>query len=138
MNPFWGNLYDRYKDRRYAILFIATLFVFFGLVVPGTLLLMNLRLADLLPGLSCLMIAITASIWRAVYRTRRQQKPSTLLPLSRDEVRKARSKLMKEQQRHERSLHFGPGGDCGVAGLQRGGGGGRDLARLPGSPRGRQ
>lgn len=135
MNSLWANLYDRHKDRRYAILFVATLFVFFGLAVPAVILLLYLRpfwppLQDLLPGTGLFIAAMAALIWRAVRRTRSSRNRPKSMPLSRDELRKARSKLLKEQQRHERSLHFGSGGDCSMAGFQRGSGGGSNFARV--------
>lgn len=134
MNSFWSQLYDRHKDRRYANLFFFTLFGFIGLIVPGVIIVMrvgslDLHLLYLLPGI---VMLLTAIVWRAIRRSRTKRRTSTFPQLSRDELRKAQSKLLKERQRHERSMHFGSSGNRGMAGIQRGGGGGGDFARLPG------
>ena len=125
MNSFWGNLYDRYKDRRYAALFLATLVA----LALSPILLPMLGLYGLTRGLSALRLA----------RANRQNQLRHP-PLSRDELTKARSKLLKDRNfiRYERGLHFGSGGDCGMAGLQRGSSGSGDVARLSGRSRSRQ
>jgi hypothetical protein len=102
MNSFWGNLYDRHKDRRYATIFLVTLISFFGLAIPGAILYLQVRaftppLVDVLPGIGVLVVALAALIWRMIRRARAHRNPSRFSPLSRDEWRKARSKLLKEQ-----------------------------------------
>jgi hypothetical protein len=100
MNSFWSQLYDRSKDRRYAVLFLVTLFIFFGLVVPGVVFCLHAGVFDshpgyLLPGIGGLFLAL---IWKAFRWLRAQRRvSSTFSPLSRDEWRKARSKLVKDR-----------------------------------------
>jgi len=102
MNSIWGNLYDRYKDRRYAAIFLATFLTFFGLVIPGAALYLQAGapippLVDVLPVMGIFVLALAALVWRIIRRARAQRNPSRFSPLSRDEWRKARSKLLKEQ-----------------------------------------
>jgi hypothetical protein len=102
MKSFWGNLYDRYKDRRYAAIFLATFLIFFGLALPGVMLCLQARpftppLVDVLPGIGVLVVALAALVWRIIRRARAHRNPSGFSSLSRDEWRKARSKLLKEQ-----------------------------------------
>jgi hypothetical protein len=102
MNSFWGNLYDRYKDRRYAAIFLATFLGFFGLAILGGILYLQARtfappLVDVLPGIGALVVALAALVWRIMRRARAHRNPSGFSPLSRDEWRKARSKLLKER-----------------------------------------
>jgi len=100
MNSFWSNLYDHYKDRRYAAIFLATFLTFFGLAIPGIIFYLhagtfNLDLVYALPGMGILVAALA---WRAIRRLRAQRRnPSGFSPLSRDEWRKARSKLVKDR-----------------------------------------
>ncbi|HKW30600.1 MAG TPA: hypothetical protein VJT54_14790 [Verrucomicrobiae bacterium] len=103
MNSFWGNLYDRHKDRRYAAIFLAAFLGFFGLAIPGVILYLQARaftpsLVDVLPGMGALVIALAALVWRITRRAQAHRNPSGYSPLSRDEWRKARSKLLKEQK----------------------------------------
>jgi hypothetical protein len=73
MNCCWNNLYDRYKDRRYGMVFLfAPLMLFF------------------------LLGSLGAAIWRTLFWRR---EPSTISPLSSDELTKAREKLVKSQRR---------------------------------------
>lgn len=102
MNSLWGNLYDRYKDRRYAAIFLAAFLAFFGLAIPGVMLYLQVRAfppspMDVLPEIGVLVVALAALIWRITRRTRAHRNPSRFSPLSRDEWRKARSKLLKEK-----------------------------------------
>jgi len=78
MNSFWGNLYDTYKDRRYGILFLAS----FGGLVLSPILLPMMGLYVLGRGWSAFCLA----------RDNRRNK-LRYSPLSRDELRVARSKL---------------------------------------------
>jgi hypothetical protein len=96
MNSSWGNLYDWCKDRRYAALFLAALGGFFGLIILGAILyLLNVHFVDVLPGIG---LFIAALVWKVIRRVRAQHRnPSTFSPLSRDDWRKARSKLVKDQ-----------------------------------------
>ena len=80
MSPFWNNLYDGFKDRRYAALFLFAL----GALVLSPVLLPAMALCGLSRGVSALRHA----------RENRRNKWRHA-PLSRDELRVARSKLMK-------------------------------------------
>ena len=97
MNPFW-SMYDSFKDRRYGGLFLTSLVVFFlGLLIFGTVI-CTLNLQEYfpyaLPGVGLLAVAW---IWRVVRRTRAGRRERLrYLPLSRDELRVARSKLVKD------------------------------------------
>jgi hypothetical protein len=108
MNSIWSNLYDKFKDRRYGILFFSSLFGFFGLFLLVVFVYkilegvdfgpLNLRshFLQLLPGFLILMVAL---IWRAIRRARAQRgKRFRREELSRDEIRKARSKLMNRNK----------------------------------------
>jgi len=98
MNPFRPHLYDDFKDRRYAALFLATLATCLGLLILGVIVFavaasygVQKYFTIMLPGIGLLAVAW---IWRVVRRVRanhRQQLRNS--PLSRDELRVARSKL---------------------------------------------
>ena len=95
MNSFWNQLYDRHKDRHYANLFFVTILCFIGLIVPGLAILLHagtsdLHLLYLLPGIAMLLAAI---VWTAIRQLRTKRNTPTFPQLSRDELRKARSKL---------------------------------------------
>jgi hypothetical protein len=78
MNPPWSNLYDHFKDRRYAALFLIALA---GLVLSPVLLPMM--------GLYFLKRS-----WSAFCLARADRRNKLrYFPLSRDELRVARSKL---------------------------------------------
>jgi hypothetical protein len=98
MNSFWDIQYDRFKDRRYAALFWSTLMALFGLLALGGFLVallfefgMQEYFFEALPGIGILGLAWGFLKFRQA-RTRSREK---LLhgPLSRDELRVARSKL---------------------------------------------
>lgn len=73
MKSPWSNLYDRFKDRSYAMVFLfAPLILFF------------------------LLGSLVAAIWRASFWRREQLHFSQL---SSDELAKARAKLVKSQRR---------------------------------------
>jgi len=100
MNSFWNNLYDWSKDRRYAALFLVTFIIFLGLAIPGVILYLNAKTLSLRPGYAVpgtcgLVVTLT---WTAIRRVRRRRRHrSAFSPLSRDELAKARSKLVKER-----------------------------------------
>jgi len=108
MNSIWNNLYDKAKDRRYGVLFfsslIAVFVVFllgvllnqiFGGINPGSFDLPS-HFLELLPGMVILMVALA---WREARRARaRRGKRFRREELSRDEIRKARSKLMNRNK----------------------------------------
>jgi predicted tellurium resistance membrane protein TerC len=99
MNYFWGNFFEYCKERRNASIFIGTLAVFFGLLVAGVIiyqvadgynLLQYWPFALLGFGLF-LSVLVVNGIRQARSRRLNRYKSS---PLSRDELRKARSKLV--------------------------------------------
>ncbi|MGD0252046.1 MAG: hypothetical protein ABSC01_05060 [Verrucomicrobiota bacterium] len=102
MNSFWSSLYDNYKDRRYGILFLTALMAFLGVLAVGAVLGAVFSAFDLqdywlqaLPGAGFLA---AAWIWRGMRRARaKRQNRSRYASLSRDELRVARSKLVKGQ-----------------------------------------
>ena len=114
MDPFWNNIYDEDKDKRYSGLFIGVLlFLFVGL----PLLVLGLtNICDILPNflnvlvgypdvnkfqVVCLVLAGILSLvvmvffWRRWIRVGRKVRQDRLKysNLSRDELMKARSKL---------------------------------------------
>ena len=102
MNFIWDNLYDRYKDRRYGVLFVFTMLALVGLPMAATFMVSGIDEAlrafdledyflDALPGLGLLAVA-----WGILLFQRAQARKRDKLrraPLSRDELRVARSKL---------------------------------------------
>jgi cbb3-type cytochrome oxidase subunit 3 len=78
MNPYWSNLYDHFKDRRYAALFLIALG---GLVLSPIL----------LPAMGLYFLGRGWSAFRLARENRRNQLRYS--PLSRDELLAARSKL---------------------------------------------
>ncbi|HTV39518.1 MAG TPA: hypothetical protein VMF08_03010 [Candidatus Sulfotelmatobacter sp.] len=114
MDPFWNNIYDDGKDKRYSGLFIGVLlFLLVGLPLAG--LLLN-NISDIVPNclndligypdvsrfqIVCLTLASSLSLvaiglfglrWARVGRKERQDRLKNS-NLSRDELMKARSKL---------------------------------------------
>jgi hypothetical protein len=98
MNSIWSKLYDGFKDRRYAFLFFATFFASLLLVAGlcGIIDDSNIRgyFLQALPGIGILIMAL---VWRAIrnLRARRGEK-FRRQEMSRDEIRKARSKLVNK------------------------------------------
>jgi hypothetical protein len=98
MDPFWNNLYDEDKDRRYGKLFFTAFLVLIGIIVILGCLTENLG-ADAFHDICLevgpvlgLVIAIFGWRWiRAAHRNR--QGHLKYSSLSRDELAKARSKL---------------------------------------------
>jgi len=84
MNPPWSNLYDHFKDRRYAALFLIALV---GLVLSPIL----------LPMVGLYVLGRGWSAFRLARANRRNQLRYS--PLSRDELRIARSKLLNNRSR---------------------------------------
>jgi hypothetical protein len=78
MNSFWDNLYDRFKDRRYGVLFLVSLV---ALVLSPVL----------LPAMGLYFLGRGWSAFCLAREDRRNQLRYS--PLSRDELRVARSKL---------------------------------------------
>jgi hypothetical protein len=102
MNCFWGNVFDYFKERRMAGFFFATLTFLAGLLVAGWLVYQLIRAYNLqdyvvyaLPvAIIILCIWAGRSLSRARERWRYRYKSS---PMSCDELRKARSKLLRSK-----------------------------------------
>jgi hypothetical protein len=102
MNSIWNNLYDKFKDRRYGALFFASLASVFGLLLLAVILEQIMGPANVqeyfLQALPVAGLLAVALIWRAVRRARAQRhKRFAREELSRDEINKARSKLVKSR-----------------------------------------
>jgi hypothetical protein len=111
MDPFWNNIYDDTKDRRYGNLFLATLFLGLPLLglAFGVVSLIFAGLSEVLAGypgfgpfqiiclvlLADLALIAMAMLCRHWIRTGRKARQDRLRfsNLSRDELLKARSKL---------------------------------------------
>jgi hypothetical protein len=98
MNPFWNNIYDDAKDRRYGTLFFVVILVLLGLGAIAGALRANFdpeELREIFLGLgSGLGMVTVAFIWRWIRAARRNRRERLKYSsLSRDELAKARSKL---------------------------------------------
>ena len=98
MNSFWDNQYDNFKDRHYAALFWSTLMALIGLLVLGGIIAavlsrfgMQQNFLEALPGIGILGLAWGFLKFRQARIRSREKLPRS--PLSRDELRAARSKL---------------------------------------------
>ena len=78
-NPTWSNLWDYFKDRRHASLFLMTLLAFPVVVI-------------LAPAMVFAAVRFPFQAWSA---RRRRGKRDKFPPLSSDELRVARSKLLR-------------------------------------------
>jgi hypothetical protein len=111
MDPFWNNIYDDAKDRRYGALFLATLFLGLPLLVVALgaagaifaeIMTVLTEYPDvgafpvvclfLLTGVALMATALFWRHWTRIGRKARQDQ-LTYSNLSRDELLKARSKL---------------------------------------------
>ena len=98
MSSFWDNQYDQFKDRRYAAIFWSTLMALIGLLALGAFITVVLSgfglqdyLLETLPGIGILILAWGfLKFQQARARSREKLRRG---PLSRDELRLARSKL---------------------------------------------
>ena len=100
MNYFWGNVFEYFKDRRVAGIFFCTLMVLLALLLVGAILFQAIGEENLRTGfnysLPFLIALFFIWIWRCIQRARtRSRDRYKISPLSRDELRKARSKLMR-------------------------------------------
>jgi cell shape-determining protein MreD len=108
MNSIWNNLYDKFKDRRYGVLFFSSLIAVFVVFLLGAFLYnilggidfgpfdVQAHFLELVPGIIILMVAL---IWRVVRQARmRRGKRYRREELSRDEIRQARSKLVNRNK----------------------------------------
>jgi hypothetical protein len=102
MNYFWGNVFEYFKERRYAAVFFGTLAALAGMLAVAVMLEQIVRayelqdqLVYLLPGMALLFGARVA---RGIVRERaRRCDRYKISPLSRDELDKARSKLVRQR-----------------------------------------
>jgi len=102
MNYFWGNVFDYFKDRRVAGVFFATLLVLGGVFVAAVVAWRVIcangwqgYMVYALPGLGLLLVAWG---WQGIRQWRAYQKIRyRSSPLSRDELAKARSKLIRHK-----------------------------------------
>ena len=100
MNYFWGNVFEHFKERRYAAVFFGTLMALGGLLIVGLILYQVICAYELqdyiiysLPGAALILIAwVGRGFAQARARRRDRYKIS---PMSRDELTKARSKLVR-------------------------------------------
>jgi len=105
MSSIYSKLYDPVKDRRYGMLFLITVAISIclyalGFLADGILDGLNIEKSDLkdsfrlaLPGIVILTVAL---IWRGSRRNHSRKKEKFQRhELSREEIRKARSKLVK-------------------------------------------
>lgn len=98
MDYFWGNIFEYFKDRRGPAVFCVALVAFFVVFAIGAAIFSAVPREDLAAIFICaasvlglfFLISIISIIRRQRARARDRYKSS---PLSRDELRKARSKL---------------------------------------------
>lgn len=103
MDHFWINVFEYFKDRRGPKVFVYTLIVFAGLFIGGSILYEAIGpdnfqacLTYSWPFVALVILArVARGILQARARWRDRYKSS---PLSRDELNKARSKLMRAKQ----------------------------------------
>jgi hypothetical protein len=103
MDPFWSHIYDDCKDRRYGRLFLVTILIACGLLLPVAALSANLSRDELqeiglalLPGIALVTAAL---VWRWIrYGRKSRQERLKYSNLSRDELAKARSKLKNQMK----------------------------------------
>jgi high-affinity Fe2+/Pb2+ permease len=100
MDFFWGNVFEYFKERRLASLFFGSLFGLGLALALGCLLAQVIVAYNLLDYLNYILTAAALLVMLLVIRGVRQARARRRdrfksSPLSRDELRKARSKLMK-------------------------------------------
>jgi uncharacterized membrane protein len=101
MDPFWSNIYDDCKDRRYGSLFFATLLGVSGIMALGGMIeVTTTNTSDFQSFLISILAVIIIVLLVFIYiLCRRLRTPKTegrnYSTLSRDELIKARSKLVK-------------------------------------------
>ncbi|MDR3460273.1 MAG: hypothetical protein P4N60_22825 [Verrucomicrobiae bacterium] len=100
MNFFWGNVFEYFKDRRLASVFFGTLLALIGVLVAGVIFFQVIcaynfqdYLIYAVPGVALIFVALIGQAMAQARARRRDRYKCS--PLSRDELRKARSKLMK-------------------------------------------
>jgi hypothetical protein len=102
MYPFWSNIYDDYKDRRYGAIFLVTFFTLLGALALGAAIeaIAQVYFNELFPFFMVVAVISTVSLlwlaWNWVRGWKRHEERLKFAALSRDELAKARSKLKKE------------------------------------------
>jgi hypothetical protein len=94
MNLIWNS----FKDRRYAalffVIFLVSIGIFFGLLAFFQIPNFQEYVLQSLPGIGILIVAL---VWRSIRRARaRRGEKFRRQEMSRDEIRKARSKLVNK------------------------------------------
>jgi hypothetical protein len=102
MYPFWSNIYDDYKDRRYAALFFASLLTFLVSLGLGAAFaaVATLYFNVVFPIVALIafisVMSLVWMVWNWIRGWKRYEERLKYPALSRDELAKARSKLKKE------------------------------------------
>ncbi len=104
MSSLWETLYDGVKDRRYGVMFFATTAVCAGMAVVAIILYQAIHALGLeshLPAAAAVLgLLLLTWVCRGVRLIRKRRREGLRFPpLSRDEWRKARSKLVNKQTR---------------------------------------
>jgi hypothetical protein len=104
---FWGNTFEYFKDRRIAGVFFGSLMAIGGLIFAGFIaaqifVACNLQdyLGYIVPGCAGIF-ALLFAVWIIRARRRmlaRRKDRYKISPMSRDELNKARSKLMAHKR----------------------------------------
>ena len=99
MNSLWSKLYEATKDRRYGTLFLGTFLGLLGLFAASLLFGAWIGWGNYIkPFLLAAGVLILAISWRLIRHARQPNRNRLKLAgLSRDELAKARSKLMKDR-----------------------------------------
>ena len=113
MPSSWDNFYDSHKDRRYAGLFWSTLMTLIGLlalVAYVVAMMSGLEMQDYfleaLPAPAILFLVWGVLRFRQAYLRSREKLPRD--PMSRDELRVARSKLRNGMRLNRRPAPRAP------------------------------
>jgi len=101
MSPFWGSLFEHLKHcGRSASLFLITLAVLFILLCLAAFILSTELYKVIVPALAVIVVLGVALLVVVIRRARaRRRERAETSPLSRDELRVARSKLVKDRNR---------------------------------------
>jgi hypothetical protein len=100
MDFFWSNVFEYFKDRRVAAVFFGTLLALGGLLIAGFIAAQVICAYELqryaVYAVPVMAFAFLVQLSRTIARARaRRRDRYKISPMSRDEMNKARSKLMK-------------------------------------------
>lgn len=98
MNSIWNNLYDKVKDRRYGALFTVSAVASVGVLFAGKGIEAAIEEFGWQPFLGVFMGFCVLMSWRIWRQSRLPRERLRFAPLSCDEMRKARSKLVRSQK----------------------------------------